>query len=71
LHAYLHRFKLSNIPADELLNFTSSVPGKNWEVSKSASQIFGPAATYKIRIVTGPGGRGESLKVERVNEQAE
>lgn len=64
-------FKLTNIPANELLNFTSSVPGRNWEVSKSASQLFGSAAPYQIRIITGPGGKGGQLKIERVTDRAE
>lgn len=60
------RFRLTNIPANELLNFTSSAPGRNWEVSKSTSQIFGPAATYRIRIVTPEAGNRRGwLKIER------
>ena len=59
------RFTLKDIPADEVLNFTTSLPGRNWDVSRSASQIFGAAATYRIRIVTGPGGTGASLRIER------
>ena len=65
------QFTLTNIPANELLNFTSSSPGRNWEVSKSASQIFGPAANYRIRIVTGPDGKGDWLNIERVTERDE
>jgi len=59
------RFTLKDIPANELLNFTTSPEGKNWDFSRSASQIFGAAATYRIRIVTGPTGNGNVLRIDR------
>lgn len=59
------RFTLKDIPANELLNFTTSPAGKKWDFSKSASQFFGVAATYRVRVVTGPQGSGSVLKVDR------
>ena len=66
------RFTLTNIPAGAPLNFKATSPGKPRVTSKSATQIFGLAARYGIRIVTDHGGKGRGwLKIERVSPREE
>lgn len=60
------RFTLNNIPAGQLLNFSMSVARTPTEAIESTAQVFGPAATYQIRIVTPETDKGRGwLKIER------
>lgn len=66
------RFTLRNIPANEVLDFKTSPEGQNGNVCRSASQIFGPASTYRIRIVADHGKESSGvLRIERVATQAD
>lgn len=62
------RFTLKNIPASEILNFEVTSPWKdgNRTHQESATKIFGPASTYRIRIETDHGETRKFLKIDRL-----
>ena len=65
------RFTLGKVPAETLLNFEVTSPGKagDRKYQESATKVFGAASTYRIRIETDLGKARKFLKIDRLQAE--